>query len=61
MFDWLPINWRLIGNPINWFIVALMVLIAGIALEVVIQAAQGNSLDFGVNLPGLPSQAGAQT
>lgn len=59
MFEWLPVNWRLIGNPINWLIVVFMVIIASIALEVVLQAAQGNGLTFAVNLPGLPSQAGS--
>jgi len=58
--DWLPINWRLIGNPINWAIVVLMIAIAGIAMDVLLNAAQGKSFNFALNLPGLPSQAGSQ-
>lgn len=57
--DWLPINWRLIGNPINWAIVVLMVAIAGLAIDVVLNAAEGKSFNFALNLPGLPTQAGA--
>ncbi len=33
LFDALPINWRLIGNPLNWAIVLLMVIIAGFAFD----------------------------
>lgn len=28
-----PINWRLIGNPLNWLIVILMVMIAAFAFD----------------------------
>lgn len=31
MPDWVPINWGLIKNPLNWIIILLMVLIAGFA------------------------------
>lgn len=27
-----PVNWELVGNPINWAIVILMIAIAGLAL-----------------------------
>lgn len=33
--DLVPLNFRLMGNPANWAIITLMVLIAGIALGLV--------------------------
>lgn len=36
----LPINWGLAKNPLNWIIVLLMVLIAGIAFSVVSRAVK---------------------
>jgi hypothetical protein len=30
-----PINWAIISHPANWFIVLLMVLIAGFALDII--------------------------
>lgn len=33
--DMIPINWQLIGNPYNWAIVVLMVLIGAFALHTV--------------------------
>lgn len=30
--DWVPLNWHLIGNPVNWVIVVLMVLLGTIIL-----------------------------
>lgn len=39
--DWtdkIPINWGLIKNPLNWIIVLLMVLIAGVAFDTVARA-----------------------
>lgn len=32
----LPLNWALLGNPVNWIIVFLMVAIAGAGLALVI-------------------------
>lgn len=32
--DNIPINWAIIGNPINWFIVVLMLMIAGFAAHI---------------------------
>jgi hypothetical protein len=32
---YIPINFELIANPINWVIVVLMVVIAGLALAVI--------------------------
>ena len=29
--DWLPINWGLMKNPLNWVIVGLVVLVAAFA------------------------------
>ncbi|HNB00959.1 MAG TPA: hypothetical protein PLK61_04075 [Nitrosomonas sp.] len=34
--DFLPINWALFTNPVNWVIVTLMVLIAGVLLRLLI-------------------------
>jgi hypothetical protein len=33
ILDAIPINWRLIGNPLNWLIILLMVMIAGFAFD----------------------------
>jgi hypothetical protein len=33
----IPINWELIGNPVNWVVVALMIALAGVALAVIIK------------------------
>jgi len=32
------INWEIIKNPLNWLIVALMLIIAGFAFDVVVSA-----------------------
>lgn len=32
---WLPLNFALIGNPVNWVIVVLMIAIAGIAMTLI--------------------------
>jgi hypothetical protein len=32
------INWRIVGHPLNWLTVFLMVFIAGIAIHFVMQA-----------------------
>jgi len=32
---WIPINWELIANPVNWAIILLMLAIGGIALHIV--------------------------
>lgn len=40
------LNWRLIRNPYNWAIILLMVLIAGVAADIVLQTSgvrPGNS------------------
>ncbi len=36
MTEFLPINWHLIGNPVNWVVILLMVLIAGFALHLIL-------------------------
>jgi len=33
----LPLNWPLLGNPVNWIVVFLMVAIAGAGLALIIQ------------------------
>lgn len=32
----LPINWALIGNPVNWVVILLMLAIAGVAIAYII-------------------------
>lgn len=34
--DWLPINWQLIANPLNWVIVILMLAIAAYGLHLIL-------------------------
>jgi hypothetical protein len=39
MRDYIPLNLALMANPVNWVIVALMVLLGGMALAYVTQLA----------------------
>lgn len=32
----IPLNWSLLGNPVNWIIVFLMVAFAGAAIAVIV-------------------------
>lgn len=34
--DFIPINWQLIGNPLNWVTIILMLLIAGFAAHLLL-------------------------
>lgn len=34
--NFLPINWQLIGSPVNWAIIVLMLLIGGFVLHLVL-------------------------
>lgn len=34
--DALPINWNLLGNPVNWGIIILMLVIAGYAVHLLL-------------------------
>jgi hypothetical protein len=43
MIDKLPINFEIIANPINWFIVVLMLLIAGFAAHILLPATFPNN------------------
>lgn len=36
--DWVPINWRIIENPLNWFKVLLMAFIAFVAFNLVMKS-----------------------
>lgn len=36
--EWVPINWGLIRNPLNWLVIILMILIAGIGFDVLARA-----------------------
>jgi len=31
--DWIPLNWGLVTNPLNWIIILLMLIIAGYVLH----------------------------
>jgi len=46
--DWVPINWGLVKNPLNWVIILLMILIAALALHVVTGAFLQTSQPQGV-------------
>jgi len=39
--DNLPLNFELMGNPVNWVIVALMILIAGFSISLIFNTTQG--------------------
>jgi hypothetical protein len=49
MFDriksYAPINYELAGNPVNWIIVFLMVLFAGLALSLIFHSADDQTGD----------------
>lgn len=32
----LPLNWEIIGNPVNWVVVILMLAFAGVALALIV-------------------------
>jgi len=34
LMDYIPINWSIIANPVNWVVIVLMVLIAGYAFHI---------------------------
>lgn len=36
--DWLPVNFTLIKNPVNWGIILLMVLIGGLGADIILSA-----------------------
>lgn len=40
--DFLPINWALFTNPVNWVVVTLMILIAGVLLRLLIPLNPAN-------------------
>ena len=41
---WVPLNFQLMANPVNWVIVTLMVAIAGLAIALIFpQAAKEGS------------------
>jgi len=33
--DALPVNWELMKNPVNWVIILLMILIAGLSISLI--------------------------
>lgn len=36
--DYIPLNFSLLGNPVNWVIITLMVMLAGVALSFIMQS-----------------------
>lgn len=40
---YIPLNFELVGNPVNWAIVILMVAIAGLALALIFGSNEENS------------------
>lgn len=34
----IPVNWELLGNPVNWIIVFLMIAVAGAALALIVSS-----------------------
>jgi hypothetical protein len=40
--NFIPLNFELLSNPINWVIVTLMVLVAGMALAHIFKSPTGN-------------------
>lgn len=34
--EWVPINWKIIANPVNWAIVLLMLVIASFVLHLLL-------------------------
>lgn len=45
--DYVPINWGLIKNPLNWIIILLMVLVGGFAAQQVVRLIQKESVSNG--------------
>lgn len=41
--SWLPLNFALVANPVNWVIVFLMLALAGVALALIAQSTNGNT------------------
>lgn len=42
--DWVPINWGLIKNPLNWITIILMVIIAGFAAQQAVRLFQAQGV-----------------
>lgn len=40
--DWVPINWRIVNNPLNWAKVLLMAFLAFVAFNLVMNAIHPN-------------------
>ena len=41
--DKIPLNFELLGNPVNWVIVLLMIAIAGLAVNVIFSEPQAGA------------------
>lgn len=40
--EYTPLNFELMKNPVNWFIVLLMILIAGLSISLIFHTPKGN-------------------
>lgn len=38
--EYIPVNWGIIRAPVNWFIVLLMVIIAGFVIDILVMGSQ---------------------
>jgi hypothetical protein len=43
LMDWVPVNWGVLKNPLNYFIVGTTLLVAAIAFDVVARYVTSNS------------------
>lgn len=43
--EWLPVNWSLAKNPLNWFIILLMVLLGALGVDIILNAVNSGSTD----------------
>lgn len=39
----IPLNWELVGNPVNWIIVFLMLALAGVGLALIARSTNETS------------------
>ncbi len=47
--DMIPVNFALLGNPVNWVIVFLMIAIAGVGLAIILKPDALSTTEENVN------------
>lgn len=47
IISYIPLNWELMKNPVNWVIIFLMITLAGMALATIMSHSQGDATDNG--------------